>query len=139
MNQIDFPHSTIIYKAPVMYLRFKEGAELDVKEIREMIVAAESLSNKKPYLLFSDVRNHVAISSEGRKIAADKKESPCVIANAVLTNNFALKLTANFFIKVNKPHFPVRVFNDEIKAHLWLMQFDPQKDITKILDSFGEK
>jgi hypothetical protein len=138
MNHIDFPHSTVTYKAPVMYLKFKEGAELDVKEVREMILAAESLSGKRPYLLFSDVRNHVAITGEARKIAADKRESPCVIANAVLSNNFALKLTANFFIRVNKPHFPVRVFNDEVRAHLWLMQFDPQKDITKILDSFNE-
>lgn len=139
MNQIDFPHSAIIYKAPVVYLVFKEGAELDVKEVREMIAAAEMLAGKKPYLLFSDVRNHVAITPEARKVSADKKESRYVIANAVLTNNFALKLTANFFIKVNKPHFPVKVFNDELKAHLWLASFDPEKDITKILDSFMKK
>jgi hypothetical protein len=138
MNQVDFPHSTVIYKAPVMYLVFKEGAELDVKEVKEMIVAAETLAGKKPYLLFSDVRNHISISTEGRKIAADRKEAPFVIANAVLTNNLALKLTANFFVKVNKPHFPLKVFTDEFKAKIWLMSFDPDKDVTKLLNSIKE-
>lgn len=122
MNEIEFPHSIVIYNPPVMFLNFKEGAELDVKEIKEMINAAETLSGKKPYLLLSDVRNQVEITPEGRKIAADKNESPCVLANAVLTNNLALKLTANFFIKINKPHFPLKVFNDYRKALKWLME-----------------
>ena len=135
MNKIEFPYVTLEFKAPVVRLTFKEGAEMDAAEACEMIAAAERLSGSKPYLLFSDVRKHVTVTSEARKVSADKNISRFVLANAVLTNNFALKLTANFFIKVNKPHFPVKVFNDELKAYLWLMQYDPEKDITKLLDS----
>jgi hypothetical protein len=127
MNQIEFPHSTVIFKDQVIYLVFKEGAALDVKEIREMIVAAEKLSPEKRYLLFSDIRHHVQITAEGRKVAADNKEAPGVIANAVLTNNIALKLTANFFMNVNKPPFPVKIFNDEHKANVWLRSFLKEK------------
>lgn len=124
MSEIEFTHSTLIYNPPVIFLNFKEGAELDVKEIKEMIEAAETLSDRKPYLLFSDIRNHVEITPEGKKLAADKKASPCVLANAILTNNLALKLSANFFIKINRPHFPLKVFNDYQSALRWLMKYE---------------
>lgn len=138
MHQKEFSHSTILYKAPIMYLVFKKDAELDVKEVREMIKAAEELAGKKPYLLMSDVRNDVTISEAARKISASKEEAPFVLANAILTDNIALRITANFFIQINKPHFPVKVFSNADKAHKWLMEFDPDKDVTKLLDEMSE-
>jgi hypothetical protein len=139
MQQIEFPHSTIKYKAPIIYVTFKQDVKLDVKDIKEMISAAEELTGKKMYLLFNDVRNYVVMTPEARKLAADKKGAPLTIASAVLTNSVALKLIANFFVKVHKPHFPQKVFTDRLKAHLWLMSFDPEKDVTKMLDSFLEE
>jgi hypothetical protein len=133
MEQISFTHSTIFYNPPFMYLVLKEGAELDVEQMRELIAAAEKLSNKTPYLLISDVRVNVIITSEARKVAADKNEARFLIANAVLTNNIALKLTANFFIQFNKPHFPLKIFSDEKKAHIWLAGFLPETILPKSL------
>lgn len=119
----DFSYCTLSYKAPIISIVFKKGAVMDVAEAKEMIVAAESMSGKKPYVLFSDIRNHVNITPEARKVSADKAMAPHVVANAVFTNNIALKLTANFFILINKPHFPVKVFTDRSKAMLWLHEF----------------
>ncbi len=126
MEQIDFPHTLVSYKEPVITLTFKEGAHLDIKEIRELIKAAEKLSGNKPYLIFSDTRVFLTITPEARKISAEQKEAPYLIANAVLLNNLPLKLTANFFLKFNHPHFKFKVFNNEKKAMKWLMQFDPR-------------
>jgi hypothetical protein len=71
----------------------------------------------------SDIRNHVEISAEARKVAASEKEAPLLVANAVITNNIALKQTSKFFILMDQPHFPVKVFTDRTKAMNWLMQF----------------
>jgi hypothetical protein len=127
MQHIEFSHSTITYNAPVISIVFKLGAKMGVPEAREMIVVAEKLSENKPYLILSDIRNHVDITPEARKVAASKREAPLVVANAVLTNNIALKLTSNLFIIINKPHFPVKVFTDKDKAIHWLKKFDPEK------------
>ncbi|MDF2436169.1 MAG: hypothetical protein K0Q95_545 [Bacteroidota bacterium] len=127
MRGIEFEHSTISFDSSVIFIVFKKGAKMDVASAREMIVSAEKLSDKKPYLMFSDIRNHVEITPEARKVAADKKEAPLIIANAVLTDNVALKLTANFFVKINRPHFPVKLFTDRSKAMLWLKQFNRQE------------
>jgi len=129
MEQINFTHSTIFYNVPFMYLVLREGAELDAEQMRELIAAAEKLSNKTPYLLISDVRVNVTITSEGRKVAADKNEAKFLVANAVISDSVALKLTANFFMQFNKPHFPLKIFNDEEKAHIWLAGFLPGTEL----------
>ena len=121
MTELELPFVTIRYKAPVVYLVFKEGADLDVPEVKQMIKVAGSLTNNNPYLLCSDARTYFQITSEARKVSSDKSESSLVVANAVLVNNLPLRLTANLFIKINKPHFPLRVFTDEEKAMEWLL------------------
>jgi hypothetical protein len=127
MEEIEFTHSIVRFKTPVVSVIFKEGAELDVHEVRELVVAAEKLSGNKPYVLFSDVRNHVTITSEARKVAADRKEASNLLANAVLTNSAAISMTVNFFIKFNKPQFPIKLFYDEAKAFEWMLKFAPEK------------
>jgi hypothetical protein len=123
MADIQFKHSTVSYDSNTILIVFKEGAKMDVPEARELIVAAEKLSSKKPYTILSDIRNRVEISPEARKVAAAKEEAPLLVANAVLTDNIALKLTANFFVKINKPPFPVKMFTDRSKALSWLKEF----------------
>ena len=127
MNFIDLPHATIRYEAPVVYLTFKTDANLDVAEIRELIKATEKLTGKKPYLLLSDARVFINITPEARKVSADKNEAPYLVANAALINNLPLTLTTNFFIKFNRPHFKLKVFNDEKKALKWLLKFAPEE------------
>jgi hypothetical protein len=126
-NEIELDYCTVKYEEPVVSLIFKENADLGANELREMIKIAEKLTGEKPYLLLSDARFHMNISSEGRKVAADKKEAPFLVANAALINNLGLTITANFFSNFNKPHFHFKVFNNEKKALKWLMQFDPRK------------
>ncbi|MGZ3883327.1 MAG: DUF7793 family protein [Bacteroidia bacterium] len=123
----ELSHSIITYRKPVVFVRFKENAELDVAEVRELIKAVEKLTGNHRYLLLSDATGHVNITSEGRKISADKNEAPLMIANAAVVNNLAVKLTANFFASFNKPAFPFEVFNREEKALKWLLQFDPDR------------
>lgn len=127
MESIDFLHTTVVFKEQIVYFIFKENVELDSPEMRELFQAAEKLSKGKPFLLFSVLSGTQSITSEGRKFTADKKETRNLIANAVLTNSLALKLTANFFIKLNKPHFHFVLFNHATKAHEWLSGFAPEK------------
>jgi hypothetical protein len=125
MKQIEFSHTLVQNRDGVIWFRFKEDADLDGREMKELFKAAEKLSEKKPYLLVSDARVHLNISSEGRKVSADKNETSLVIANAVLTTHIAIQLTANFFIKFNKPHFHYKVFSSENEALKWLLAFKP--------------
>ncbi len=131
MEEIELAYCTIRYKAPVIFLTFRENAFIDVAETREMIRESEKLTAKKPYLILSDSRVFLTITPEARKISADKIEAPLLVANAIMVNNLPLALTANFFLKFNKPHFKFKVFNNREKAMKWLLQFDPSKPLSK--------
>ncbi len=122
MKQIEFSHTTVEIRDGVIWLIFKDNAEIDVKEVRELVKAAETLSGNKTYLLMSDVRVHLTITSEARKVAAEKKEAPFLVANAVIVNNLPVRVTANFFSSFNKPFFAFKVFSDEKKALTWLLK-----------------
>lgn len=128
MQRIELEYVTVENREGIIWLTFKEGADLDTGEVREFIGACNVLSKGEPYLLISDARVNLTITSDGRKTAADKKEVPNLIANAVLVNNFAVRLTANFFISFNKPHFKYRVFNNEARALNWLKKYHVQKE-----------
>jgi hypothetical protein len=126
MNHTELPYCSISYKRPLVHIILKEGAELDAKEMKQMFATANRMTRQQQFVVLTDARVNVNATSEARKVAASKSEAPFIIANAVLVNNLAVKLTANFFAKFNKPHFKFRVFNNESKAIKWLQQFEPQ-------------
>jgi hypothetical protein len=120
MKKIELPYATIENRDGILWLILKEDADLDVEEVKEFTSACEKLSGNEPYFLISDARVNLTISSEGRKAAASQQISPLLVANAVLVNNVAVRMVANFFTAVNKPHFKYKVFNNETEALAWL-------------------
>lgn len=111
------------YEPPVVTAIFKEGAQIDVPEIRALIKACAQLSNNKPYLLYSELKGYISASSAARETASSFEESQLVLANAIVINSLPLKLIADFFARFNKPYYPAKVFTDGATAKAWLMQF----------------
>lgn len=123
MEKVELPYATLENRKGIIWLVIKEDADWDVKEIKEFTSVCEKLSNNKPYLLVTDARVNLSITSDARKAVASKEVSPLLVANAVLVNNTAVRLVANFFARVNKPHFKYKVFNGEEEALTWLKQY----------------
>lgn len=46
-----------------------------------------------------------------------------VLASAMIVTNPMLKMTANFYIMVNRPKNPTKLFTDRESALEWLSQF----------------
>jgi hypothetical protein len=120
MDKIELSYATLEKRDGIIWIIIKEDAEMDVKEVKEFTVICEKLSGNKPYILISDARVNLSITSDARKAAASKEISPLLVANAVLVNNVAVRMVANFFTTVNKPHFKYKVFNEEQEAINWL-------------------
>jgi hypothetical protein len=120
MKKAELSYATLEKRGDFIWLIIKEDAELDVKEVKEFTSMCEKLSGNKPYFLISDARVNLSITTEGRKAAASRTISPLLVANAVLVNNVAVRMVANFFTAVNKPHFKYKVFNEEQEALAWL-------------------
>lgn len=121
MEQLELNYVTIQYKEPIIYLKFKPGVELGFPEMQELVTSSEKLSANKPYVVLSDARGSVRVTPEGKKYSADGKYSPLQKGTAVLVKNTIYQLAGNFFVGMQTPSFPFRIFVDEQKATEWLL------------------
>ncbi len=118
---MELEYVKIEYKAPIIYLTFKEGVELGIPEINELNACAKKLSDGNAYCVLCDVRvNMAGVTHEGRRLAA--KPAPTHKGTAVIVKNTFYQIAATLFSKFDQPQFPYKVFTDEREAIDWLMQ-----------------
>lgn len=96
------------------------NAEISIDEAKEYHSMVAYLSMNKPHCTVIDITGVAYISSEARKYLQEKSsEWGNTIAVAVITNSFTSKMIANFFLTVNKPSYPIRIFTDVLEATQW--------------------
>jgi hypothetical protein len=121
LNKIQLPYVTIHYEEPIVYLVYKEGAELGFPEIRELIYYAEKVSGQKPYVTFSDVRMNLNITNEGKRVVENPDNMPLFRGTAILVKNNLYKFAVNFVEKFNNKKYPFRAFISKTEAIAWLL------------------
>jgi hypothetical protein len=107
----------------IVHITFKEGTEIDVALQDKMIkVYLEICGGIKRPFLYSGIGD-VSITKEGREYSKQLEDVFPAIATAIIADNIAYKLIANFYLNVNKPRTPYKVFNDIATAEAWLKTF----------------
>jgi hypothetical protein len=121
-KEIELKYATLHYEAPIVFVNFKEGAELGFTELRELIALAEKLSGKEPYVVFSDASAGVQVTPEGRRISSNSKEAPLHMGSAILVSSNMQRAVINFFNGFQTPAYPFRAFTDKHEAIEWLLK-----------------
>jgi hypothetical protein len=133
MNKIILPYATVEYIEPVIYFRITRDVVMDVKEVIEVMEAGNKVANYQPHVLLTDARISVDVTAEGRKAGESRDNTQYLVAQAVVVKYLAQRLIANVFMTINKPKFPMQVFNDEQKALDWLMKkWNASKDKNRL-------
>lgn len=99
-----------------------EGVELDVDDAREMRKIYLQFSGGKSFAILLDATQNFTPTDEARKLIASREYTDKRVAAAFVTTTLANKIIGNFFIKVNKPLTPTKLFNDEATAFAWLKE-----------------
>jgi hypothetical protein len=60
---------------------------------------------------------------EARDFLASEEACIDIIATALCVDSVLGDYNSSFFISINKPAIPIKIFNDEAKAKEWLEQF----------------
>jgi hypothetical protein len=82
----------------------------------------ERLDSIKAPVLF--IANEFSLpSKESREYLAKKESLPYSLADAYVINSFPQKIAANFYLKVNKPARPTKMFNNKEDALIWLKTY----------------
>lgn len=108
---------------PIFLIEVNEHEEVDAIQTEMMRDRLEAMANGGEYLVLLDVTNNYTVTSESRKLIADKQFASKRVAAAFVVRSVASRITGNFFIKINKPHTPVRLFENKTEALEWLRTF----------------
>lgn len=101
-------------------LKPRENAELDVNDGIEIRKAFLILSEGAKWAVLVDGTNFFSTTGELRQLSASEEYTILRLALAIVTKSMATKIIGNFFIKVNKPASPTKLFSNEKLAIEWL-------------------
>jgi hypothetical protein len=99
------------------------GAEVELDDALEITEAGTELieGKKRPFL--TDIREIGSISREARNHFSGTEAAENCLATAVLVGSPLSHVIGSFFLGLNKPPFPVKLFSSEDGARKWLRQF----------------
>ncbi|HVD97539.1 MAG TPA: hypothetical protein VNB90_04985 [Cytophagaceae bacterium] len=101
---------------------YKPNTILDLQAAQTIIREATELAGDKVYPALTDIKDMPSHPKEVRQYFANEG-SHNATANAILVSSSINKIMANFFLTLNKPTVPTRLFTDANKAIKWLEMF----------------
>lgn len=107
----------------IMQYNIKPHTEYSVRDVMAANDAAGKLGSGKAYPNIIFIDHFLNADADCRKYAASEESNVYTVADAFVLNSVALKLIGNFYIKVNKPVRPTRIFSNEQEAIDWLYSF----------------
>ena len=90
----------------------------------ENIAACTELSGGRSTLALIDGRNMKSITKEAREYYTGEETVKITKACALLVSSPLTRTIGNFFFKINKPKYPMKLFSSEIEAIAWLKGFE---------------
>lgn len=100
--------------------------EMDIDFVKYSVDRRIAHSENNAYPCLFDVTKVKHSTKEARDYLANNGNE-LVLASALIVNSPMLKMAANFYVAVNKPVNPTKIFTDKDQALDWLNQFKYQK------------
>ena len=106
----------------IMHFVYNQGLVIDLPTAKKIVADRIRCQNNIPYPAFADCRGLKEINREARDYLA-KQGSDLVIACALLSGSIVHRTIGNFYLTLNKPSIPTKLFTEKAEALNWLQQF----------------
>jgi hypothetical protein len=123
-DKIETAVAQLYFEDDVLHIVFKKDAVVELEHIEEIITLRKKNQKGKKVLTLVDSGQLWRVEKEARERAASRDMIDNNIALAIVSNNLAQRLIANFYMKVDKPDVPTKMFNNYQDAIAWLKQFE---------------
>lgn len=105
------------------HIHIESDIEVTVTIAKQIVNAMQNLQSKAKLPVIIVVEDFTLPSKETREYLAQKAASPFASAEAYVVKSIAQKLVGNFYLNVNKPERPTKIFNNTCKALDWLEKY----------------
>ena len=99
------------------------GTETTLDEAKGALAAQSKVGGDKSRPTLADIRKLKGITREAREYLSGKDAQETMSALAILIGSPVSRVIGNFFLGLNKPSFPTRLFTSEEEAVKWLKGF----------------
>lgn len=106
----------------VVHAHFKDGVTAGTDAVDAMFSTIAQENNGRKVLLMVSVGNGAMLTSEARAHASSDAGSQLIAADAIVVRDFGHQMSANAFVRHNKPKRPIQLFPDQDSALVWLKQ-----------------
>lgn len=106
----------------ILYCEYKQST-ITLKDAIEITNYRNKFVNNQSYPALITSYKKVEIDKLAREYFKTPESNDCLKAIALLYEKSYTKILANFMIRLHKPPMPIRIFNSEEQALIWLNQF----------------
>lgn len=111
----------------IVHVRYNEGVEITPELQKRMMKIFQEICGQTQRPFMFSAFEYVTVTKEARANAIAMESVFPGVASAVVAHNTAYRLIANFYLQVNKPKKPYKVFSTQEKAIEWLHTFIGEK------------
>ena len=109
-----------VRETSLVYSKAFSGVEIGLKEAKDYLSMVEYLTQNKSHISVIDISGIKYISNEARNfLASNSSKWGKTVGVALIVNSFTARMVSNFFLTVNKPSYPIKVFSDTLLAQQW--------------------
>ena len=101
----------------------KPGAEITITSASENSLIINAFQSAKKFPLLVDSRNIKSITREARSHFSTNGRETKINCIALMVKSPLSRVIGNFFLGLNKPSVPSRLFEEESDAINWVKQF----------------
>lgn len=105
----------------IVHVCLKSGTEINLELQEKMLRIYNQLTGCKKARFVLEAEPYCSITKEARDNAIAIEELSPMRATAVIVDNIAHKLIAEFYMKFNKPKYPYKVFSKFDEGVSWLL------------------
>ena len=115
-------NSIIIFKPEEGFLRVtaKPDSCIELADAMYDFEIGMKMVNGKPTPVLADTRNFSEHGDDVKSFYASKELAKHISAMAILIDSLPTRLVGNFFIKINEPHVPTKLFTHQEEAIKWI-------------------
>lgn len=120
---VENENAKIEFDEKIVYAVWKQ-TNVCIERAKESVHTRVTATEGKVYPLLADTRAIKNISKEAREYLGSKSGSEGVSQAAILVKSSVGSVIANFFLQINKPLVPTKLFTSEEAAIKWLTKVD---------------
>lgn len=123
MEKIELDKLTIkLIASNILLITLVEGVTIEKEDVIEVKKHNLKLTKGNDYVIVFDSGHYTSISKDARELMSSTEIEKNRKASAFVIHSLSQKLLGNFYLKVNKPNVPTKLFSDKEKALNWVKE-----------------